>query len=301
MTDRIETDTIQFPPLSNTSSQSGASMGRSDTKGEYDLPQQFTIQKMAWVDGDYDTGGAYWGQTANENIYRCLAYDTADGGTIEHFKRAKSHQRAFAQLIEEYPLATFVIAPDELDTTEPEGEMFWFTSGCGRVEFQMTIADAESMAHRGSCDSDVATGRQKAYLASQLANINPEDLRLALKEYGSWDAEELTDHESNLDRILWLAAGEIVDTVKEKLDGLLLGGPGHDGYAYNADVLCIRCGKETIRELFADGEYRDGDSGDTDVHPQPIFFGESPDCEQHCANCGEYLYGESEESEESED
>jgi hypothetical protein len=114
----------------------------------------------------------------------------------------------------------------------------------------------------------------------------------------------LADHEANLDRILWLAAGDIVDAAQETLDRLLLGGPGHDGYAYNSDVLCVDCGKDAIRELFANGEYKDGDNGDSDVHPQPIFFGESPDCEQHCANCGEYLYGgpeESEESEESED
>jgi hypothetical protein len=26
--------------------------------------------------------------------------------------------------------------------------------------------------------------------------------------------------------------------------------------------------------------------------PCPIFFGESPDCEQHCGDCGKYLYGE---------
>jgi hypothetical protein len=59
-----------------------------------------------------------------------------------------------------------------------------------------------------------------------------------------------------------------------KLSELLLGGPGHDGYIYNADVYCVDCGQDIIRDQHAKGEYKDGDSGDSDDHPQPIFFGE---------------------------
>ncbi len=86
-----------------------------------------------------------------------------------------------------------------------------------------------------------------------------------------------------------------------KLADLLLGGPGHDGYASNADVYCVDCGQDIIRRLHADGAYADGDSGDTDEFPQPIFFGESPDCAQCCADCGEHLYGpETDETDDSE-
>ena len=31
------------------------------------------------------------------------------------------------------------------------------------------------------------------------------------KEYGAWDDEERTDHDQNLQRILWLAAGDITE------------------------------------------------------------------------------------------
>ena len=86
--------------------------------------------------------------------------------------------------------------------------------------------------------------------------------------------------------------------LRPKLSELLLGGPGHDGYAYNADVYCVDCGQAIIRELYAEGAYNQGDSGTTDEFPQPIFFGES-DYAQHCGECGEYLYGESEEEEEN--
>jgi hypothetical protein len=36
-------------------------------------------------------------------------------------------------------------------------------------------------------------------------------LSAELKEYGAWDAEELADHEQNLQRILWLASGDITE------------------------------------------------------------------------------------------
>lgn len=69
----------------------------------------------------------------------------------------------------------------------------------------------------------------------------------------------------------------------------LLGGPGLDGYAYQADCYCVACGQELIRtlpqDLFADSRGRD-----SDCVPQPIFFGEA-DTAQHCGECGEYMYG----------
>jgi hypothetical protein len=74
---------------------------------------------------------------------------------------------------------------------------------------------------------------------------------------------------------------------------MLMGGPGLDGYAYQADTYCVDCGREIIRnlDLSTIPEYL---HVDTDHVPQPIFFGES-DYATHCAECGEYLYGPQEE------
>jgi len=77
------------------------------------------------------------------------------------------------------------------------------------------------------------------------------------------------------------------------------GGPGLDGYAYAADVYCVDCGRKIIREIapkLAPGieDTDDAAFSDSDQVPQPIFFGES-DSEEHCADCGEYLYGPMEE------
>ena len=87
---------------------------------------------------------------------------------------------------------------------------------------------------------------------------------------------------------------------KKSLGQSLLGGPGHSGYAYKADVYCVECGQTIIMELYQ-ADYAKLESGDTDDSPQPIFFGESPDCEQHCAKCHEYMYGESSEQDDEEE
>lgn len=77
------------------------------------------------------------------------------------------------------------------------------------------------------------------------------------------------------------------------LEDALMSGPGHDGYIYQGDVYCIDCGKAIIEEVFRRRRYKPmgwTEFRDSEILPQPIFFGES-DSPQHCAQCGEYLYG----------
>lgn len=72
-----------------------------------------------------------------------------------------------------------------------------------------------------------------------------------------------------------------------------LGGPGLDGYSYQADVYCITCGEAICAQLAADrsgAPWDDDEFRDSEILPQPIFFGESDQAE-HCADCGEHLYG----------
>jgi len=69
---------------------------------------------------------------------------------------------------------------------------------------------------------------------------------------------------------------------------LLLGGPGLDGYVYQGEIYCPDCGSEIIAQ--GPNVIPDADMYDSDITPQPIFFGES-DSPQYCSQCGEYLYG----------
>jgi hypothetical protein len=96
-------------------------------------------------------------------------------------------------------------------TTETET---FYGNSIGTLE--MSLEDAESVSHSGQCDDDVLALSKRSDIASQLDAIDPEDLRKELREYGAWDDEELSDHDQNLQRILWLAGGNIVDEVFER-------------------------------------------------------------------------------------
>ena len=88
----------------------------------------------------------------------------------------------------------------------------WYQSGSGRIELQITMEQARTGSHQGQCDSDVQYLSQIPSIKRQLARIDPEVLRNELREYGAWDAIELSDHEQNIQRLLWLACGDILDS-----------------------------------------------------------------------------------------
>jgi hypothetical protein len=206
---------IKIPALTNAASRSGAAMGRADTHNPESQalaqasPVAFVLVRLAWVDGDYDAGGAYWGHVKGEHIYRAYSpYGIED--VIDLYRRAKSFQDAEAQVRKDYPKATFTYAEDETE------ERFWFTSSSGRVEFQLTLEQAESVSHSGQCDDDVAALMADPFIRLQLARITPDILRLELREYGAWEDAQLADHQTNLSRILWLAGGDIVEEQRAK-------------------------------------------------------------------------------------
>lgn len=82
-----------------------------------------------------------------------------------------------------------------------------------RFEIEMTKAQAESCSHTGACDSDVLALSKLPKIARQFKKIDPLHIAEELKGYGAWDEEELKDTDQNVQRILWIAAGNIVDDV----------------------------------------------------------------------------------------
>lgn len=96
---------------------------------------------------------------------------------------------------------------DDCDGNGPR----WYTSSHGRIELQMSLEEAQSASHSGSCDDDVAALSRVPHIAAQLEAIGPDALRQELEGYGSWDETELADHDQNLQRILWIACGDICE------------------------------------------------------------------------------------------
>ena len=88
----------------------------------------------------------------------------------------------------------------------------YFTHG---LVLNMTLAQALNASHQGQCDEDVSYLSGLPAIRRQLAKLNADDIRRELKEYGAWDEAELSDDAQNVQRLLWLAAGQIVDEAAE--------------------------------------------------------------------------------------
>ena len=87
----------------------------------------------------------------------------------------------------------------------------WFTTGSGRIELQITKDQARTGYHQGQCDEDVARLLNEPKIARQLRKLDTELVRDELHEYGAWDETQLSDHEQNLHRLVWLACADIVE------------------------------------------------------------------------------------------
>lgn len=90
--------------------------------------------------------------------------------------------------------------------------MYW-TDSHGVIELSITKAQAHIGHHQGQCDSDIKKLRDASAIKKQLNRLDPVKVREALREYGAWDANDLADHDANLDRLLWVACGDIVEGI----------------------------------------------------------------------------------------
>lgn len=80
-----------------------------------------------------------------------------------------------------------------------------------RFEIEMTLAQARRGSHPGDCDGDVAELSKIPAIRRQLDKLDPALIAAELKEYGCWYDEELADERQNRQRIIWIAAGNIVE------------------------------------------------------------------------------------------
>ena len=87
----------------------------------------------------------------------------------------------------------------------------WWSSSSGRIEIQIPLEWAESTHHSGHCDNDVLAVSQEEYIQNITKDLNPDIVRNVLDEYGAWDDEELKDKEENIQRLLWIACGDIAE------------------------------------------------------------------------------------------
>lgn len=89
-------------------------------------------------------------------------------------------------------------------------ENIW-TSSSGRIELNLTMEQASKGYHSGQCDTDIVELRSCLEIENQLQKLDPLIVKSELKEMGAWDDVELSNHENNLDRLLWIACGDLIE------------------------------------------------------------------------------------------
>jgi hypothetical protein len=101
---------------------------------------------------------------------------------------------------------------DKIAPPKPTGNPRKSTRGVmanfNRFSFTMPIEAAQDMSGPGPADEAV---QHWAGRIVRPAAVTPALLAAELKEYGAWDAEQLSDDDENWRRILWIAAGNILE------------------------------------------------------------------------------------------
>jgi len=72
-------------------------MGRISKDPGFDESMILVAKRSPWVDGDYDSGGAYWGNSGHDSIYAVWERGHGDCGVV--YVRAISKAQAVAKVL----------------------------------------------------------------------------------------------------------------------------------------------------------------------------------------------------------
>jgi len=89
----------------------------------------------------------------------------------------------------------------------------YYESSSGKIVLNITKNQAKTGSHSGDCSNDILLLSNLPVIKRQLNKIDKEILKDELQGYGAWNEDELQDHEENLQRILWLACGDIEEEI----------------------------------------------------------------------------------------
>ena len=85
---------------------------------------------------------------------------------------------------------------------------YWWTSSSGKIEFQLPGECLIDCSASGSVDDAVDCWRRELLL-----DLDPDLVRSELREHGAWDDEELQDDQANIERLIWIAACDIKESI----------------------------------------------------------------------------------------
>lgn len=80
------------------------------------------------------------------------------------------------------------------------------TAYFNRFLLEIPVDAIADCSHQGRCDDDVAHWSKRVERPTE---CSPENLAAELKEYGTWDSDELADDDENWNRIVWIACCDL--------------------------------------------------------------------------------------------
>lgn len=83
----------------------------------------------------------------------------------------------------------------------------------GTFSLTMTLEQAKCASHPGNCDDDVAHIASLPKLLRQRRAIGDDNIRAVVSDASDWDT---TDADENWQRLVWMAAGDIVEAARAK-------------------------------------------------------------------------------------
>lgn len=80
-------------------------------------------------------------------------------------------------------------------------------------DFQVKGSIVALCSQSGNMEDNIRQSLEDEELKEELSKLDPDKIRIELKECGTWDEEELKDNEANISRLLWVACGNISENV----------------------------------------------------------------------------------------
>lgn len=74
------------------------------------------------------------------------------------------------------------------------------------IVLRLTRNDIFRLPLHGECEPAVLEILERPYIKKQVAKFDAIELKKELSEYGAWDDSELSNHEQNIIRWIWISA-----------------------------------------------------------------------------------------------
>ena len=98
------------------------------------------------------------------------------------------------------------------DTSIHEDYVYIGQTGSGEIEIPLTGEQIKNICTSGNNDIAVEAVSGSQEIQTWMGSYDDVQIQNALSEYGNWSAEELTDRQTNINRLVWTLAWDVFDS-----------------------------------------------------------------------------------------